>query len=110
MLVAVEEQIEIDRARAEARPAAVAAEAPLDVLEPLEQRARRELGAERRRGVQEPRLILVADRIGLPERRDRVDLDVGVPPARSSSARRIVASRSPRFAAEPDVDDAPFMG
>ena len=56
-----------------------------------------ELGLERRGGVEEPRLVEEADRVGLAERGDGDDV---VRPS-SSSAPRSAASRSPRFEPSP---------
>src|SRR5918994_4250146 len=85
-LAAVEEQVEIDRARPEARAGAVSPELAFDVLKPLEQRPRRKLRAKRRGAVQKPRLVEVADRVGLAERRDRQNLD---PTVRFQSLERL---------------------
>src|SRR5207253_6984134 len=75
-LGAVEEEVEVDRARAEARALAPdAAKPPLDRQEPVEQLPRRELGLDRDGPVEEARLVPVADRLGLPQRRDREHLD-----------------------------------
>src|SRR5436853_4513953 len=75
-LGAVEEQVEVDRARAEARACAPnAATRPLDRQVPVEHLARRELGLQRGGPVEEARLVPVADRLGLAQRRDREHLD-----------------------------------
>ena len=75
-LVAVEEQVEVDRARAEARAAAAdAAEAALDVEEEREEVSCAELGLDLRGGVQEARLVEVADRLRLPEGRHGAELE-----------------------------------
>jgi hypothetical protein len=99
----VEEEIEIDRARAEAWAAPVAAQAQLHVLEPLEQDARRELRAERSRAVQEARLILVTNRIRLPQGGDGLDLDV---PTGLQELERSADRRPPvaQVGSQPDVD------
>src|SRR5688500_15894347 len=77
LLVPVEQEVEVDRARSEARPAPIPAEQPLDGLKPVEQPGRRQLRPESGGAVEESRLVLVADRIGLLERRDCDDLDLG---------------------------------
>ena len=56
-LVAVEQEVEVDRARAEARAVARAAEPPLDPEQPVEERRGRELGLDARRRVQEAGLV-----------------------------------------------------
>jgi subtilisin family serine protease len=77
-VVAVEEQVEVDRPRPETRAGAIAAELQLDLLQPLEERARRELGSQHRGAVEESRLVVVSDGIGLAERGDSLDPDVFV--------------------------------
>ena len=76
--VAVEEQVEIDRPRAEARALPRAAERALDLEEALEQLVRRELRLERRDAVEERGLVDVADGVGLAEPRDGTELDAGL--------------------------------
>src|SRR5512132_2712743 len=71
-----EEEVEVDRARAEAWALAPdAAEPALDLQQPPEKLGWRQLGVELGDAVQKPRLVLVADRIRLPQRRDRDHLD-----------------------------------
>jgi hypothetical protein len=72
LLVAVEEQVEVDRARPETRSVASdAAQAALDRQQPLEQLARAQRGAQLGRAVEKARLVLEADRVGLAQARDR---------------------------------------
>jgi subtilisin family serine protease len=78
-LVAVEEQVEVDRARAEAGAAAHPAEAALDVEEPAEELGRRELRLDLGGRVEEARLVDESDRHGLAERRDAPQLDARLP-------------------------------
>ena len=75
-LVAVEEEVEIDRPRAEARAGAITPELEFDCVEPGEERPRGKGRAKRRRAVQEARLVEVPDRIGLTQGRDGDDVDV----------------------------------
>jgi Subtilase family len=77
-LVAVEEQIEVDRARAEAGAGADAAQEALDREEPREQLVCRKVGLDLGGSVQEPRLVDVPDRRGVAERRDAAQLDPGL--------------------------------
>src|SRR4029078_5991083 len=71
------EQVEVDRARAVARPLAHAAELLLHGEQLIEEICRRERGLDRDGAVEEARLVEVADGIGLPERRDGDHLDTG---------------------------------
>ena len=71
-LVAVEQQVEVDRARPPALPA-LAPQPTLDGEEDVEQLPRRELGLERGDAVQKPRLVGDADRIRLAQGRDGDD-------------------------------------
>src|SRR4051812_14640493 len=97
-LTAVEEQVEVDRPRPVAGAAALAAELPPDLQQELEQNARRQLGVELRDRVQEPRLILVAPRVRLDDRREPVDADqLGRCPDRRFAVAEIRT--------EPDVGD-----
>ena len=73
-LILVDEQVEVDRARAEARAVACASELALHVEQAVEQRAWLERGLEPGGAVEEARLVEVADRIGLAERRDGDDV------------------------------------
>jgi len=68
--VAIQEQIEVDRPRPEARPVANAAELALDLEEEAQELTWRQLGVDESGGVQEPRLIEEPDRIRFPEARD----------------------------------------
>jgi hypothetical protein len=77
-LVAVEEQVEVDRAGAEARAGPLATQGPLDGEHPIEELAWRERRLELRRRVQEARLVQVADGLGLAEGRDGAQLDAGL--------------------------------
>ena len=69
-LVAVEEEVEVDRPRPPARPDPLAAEPALDVEQVVEQLPRREHRLELGRCVQEARLVLVAPRLALADRRE----------------------------------------
>lgn len=73
-LVPVQEQVEIDGARAEAAPARPA-ELALEREQAVEQVARPQLGLHDGRCVQKPRLVDEPDRVGLAERGHRHDLD-----------------------------------
>ena len=96
-LVAVEEQVEIDRPRSPARAVALAAEAPLDRRAAGRGARAASAPSRARRRRSESAAGRVAPRLGLEE-----SATAGRAPI-SSAARRIVASRSPRFGAEPDV-------
>jgi hypothetical protein len=74
--VAVEQEVEVDRPGPEPWPVTHTSELALDGEHPLEELAGREVGHQRGRAVQEPRLLDVADRIGFSERRDADDLDL----------------------------------
>src|SRR5690242_17964090 len=75
-LVAVDEEVEVDRARPEARAfAAIATEAGLDGEQALEQRSRAEFRLHLRGAVEEVRLVEVADGLGLAQAGDRHELD-----------------------------------
>ena len=92
-LLAVEEQVEVDRAGPEARALAPdAAEAALDRQQPLEQLPRRQLGRELRGAVQETRLVLVA-------RPGRSRAGSTLPPPRCPPPRR--EARAPSGSAPP---------
>src|SRR5207244_5045280 len=80
--VVVEQEVEVARARAERRAAARAAEGALDLEQGEQECVRRQLGLERGGGVEEARLVEVADRIGLSERGDRGELELAVRPER----------------------------
>src|SRR4051812_4487676 len=69
-LVAVEQEVEVDRPWPPPRPDAFPTEAALDVEQVVEQAARREGGLDLGDRVQEPRLLLVAPRLGLAQRRE----------------------------------------
>ena len=73
-LVAVEEQVEIDRPRAVAHVADTP-EALLDVEQPLEKLPRRQVGRDLDSAVQERPLLDRPDRLGLAQPRDGDDLD-----------------------------------
>ena len=77
-LVAVEEEVEVDRARAEARARPLPTEGLLDGKHPVQELAWRKRRLELGRGVQEARLVHVADRSGLAEGRDGTELDAGL--------------------------------
>jgi hypothetical protein len=67
---AVEEQVEVDRARAPARALPNAAQLSFDVEEAVEQLAGRQLGLDLGDGVQERRLVDETPRLGLADRRE----------------------------------------
>src|SRR6476659_10440586 len=74
--VAVEQQVEVDGSRAEARPVASdATEAALDRKQALEQLAGAQRRVELGGAVEETRLVLVPDGVGLAQGRDRDDAD-----------------------------------
>ena len=77
-LVAVQEQVEVDRPRAEARAVAHPAESALDVEEPGEELRRRKLRLDLGGRIQEARLVEESDRVGLAEGRDAPQLDAGL--------------------------------
>src|SRR5579862_8197099 len=68
--VAVEQQVEVDRARPPVGSVTLAAQLPLDVEEQVEERPRFELGLDLGDGVQELRLLLVSPRLGFDDRRE----------------------------------------
>lgn len=74
----IEEEVEVDRPRPEAGAAANTAEATLDLEEPRQEVVGREVGLQLDRGVHEPGLVEVADRLGLAERRHAAELDPGL--------------------------------
>src|SRR5436190_10759930 len=74
-LVAVEQEIEVDRARAACGAFARAPELLLDRKQTVEELARGQIGLDSRRSVQEAGLILDPDWIGLANRGDRQQPD-----------------------------------
>ena len=75
-LLAVEQEVEVDRARAVARPRpTLAAELALDLEQAVEQLAWAELCLDLRHGVEERRLVLVAPRLRLADRRQPAGAD-----------------------------------
>ena len=88
--VAVEEQVEIDRPRPETRPVARPPELALDGEQPVEQLQRLERRLHFGDAVQEPRLLLVADRVGLPQRRNAKDADIRAREAVEGGANRLL--------------------
>ncbi len=67
-LLAVEQEVEVDRARAVARPRPTfATEVAFDLEQEVEQLARAELGLDLRHGIEEVGLILVAPRLRLAD-------------------------------------------
>jgi hypothetical protein len=74
-LVAVDEQIEVDRARSPALAFPNSSQLPLDPQQDLQQAAGRQLGLDRDGAVQERRLVDDADGRGLAELRHLEDLD-----------------------------------
>ncbi len=78
-LIPVEQEIEIDRARAPARAhPSFATQVALDREQPVEQVRRGELRVDRNRAVQEARLVDEPDRIGLAKTGDGHDLDLRI--------------------------------
>jgi hypothetical protein len=69
-LVAVEQEVEVDRPRPPPWAEPEAPEGALDLEQPVEQAAWRELGVDLGRGVQERRLVGVAPGLGLADRRE----------------------------------------
>ena len=78
LLVAVQQQVEVDPAGPEARTVAGAPERILDGVQAREQVVGRKCRGDRRDRVQKRRLVGVADRLGLVERRRRDDVDAGL--------------------------------
>src|SRR5438034_7674989 len=68
-LRSVEEQVEVDRAWAEAGAVAHASQRALDLQQAVEQPSRGQIGLHLRHGVQEERLILDPPRLGLADGR-----------------------------------------
>src|SRR5262245_43777122 len=75
LLVAVQQQVEVDGPRAETRALARTAEAPLDPKENDEEPASSDVGLERGGGVQESRLVDDPDRRRIPETGDGGHMD-----------------------------------
>jgi hypothetical protein len=76
LLVAEEQQIEVDRPRPVPRPLATnAPESRFDRQEAVEQRTRLKVGLDGGGTVQEGRLVLVPDGLRLAQRRDCDDVD-----------------------------------
>ena len=73
-LVPVQEQVEVDRPRSIAWAVARPSQLALDREQPVEELPRRQRGLERDGGVQEARLVLEPDGVGLAEGRDGHDL------------------------------------
>src|SRR5581483_12113859 len=73
--VAVQQQVQVDRARPEPRPAPRAAETPLDREQPVEEFACGQAGLDGGGRVQEARLLGEPDRRRVAEGRDADDLD-----------------------------------
>jgi subtilisin family serine protease len=101
--ISVEQEIEVERARALGRNALPeAAEPALRLEQQVEQLAGREVGLQGRRAVQEPWLVEVADRLGLHQGRDRHHLDARrLPEGVQGGANRALAVAEVR--AEGDV-------
>jgi hypothetical protein len=76
--VAVEQKIEVDRPRPIAHARPNAAQSLLDREQPVEQRARLEIGGQAGRGIEETRLVDDAHRVRLADLRDLLDLDAGL--------------------------------
>ena len=79
LTVSEDEQVEIDRPRAEARPVACPTELAFDREQHVEQRAGLEVGLDEDCAVQEARLIGDAHGVGLAERRHRQHVHVRPP-------------------------------
>jgi hypothetical protein len=77
-LVAVEQQVEVDRARPVARPVSTTSQGLLHGKQTLEQGSRRQRGLHLDGRVQEAGLVEKADRVGLAHARDGDDVDVGL--------------------------------
>ena len=100
-LPAVDEQIEVDRARSPAL-LAHAAEHPFDLEQEIEELPRRARRVHRDRPVQEGRLVDDADGLGLAKLRDGKHGDaVGLTEELHRSEKRPLAL--PEIGAEPDV-------
>jgi len=103
-LVAVEEQVEVERARAVLAGSADATEALLGREEPAEELARAERRLELGGAVEEERLRADADGLGLAQRGDGDDLDpllLGERRERSANRRLTIAE----IRAKADVDN-----
>src|SRR4051812_32527676 len=87
LLVPVDEQVEVDRPRAEARALPRPAEPPLDVEEAVEELARPQLRVDRRRRVEEARLVGVSDGVRLALGRHGDDLNARLGPKRVERGR-----------------------
>jgi len=101
-LVAVQQEVEVDRPRAAWRSCAGAAEGLLDLEEPVEQVSRRKARVDRHRAVQEARLVGDPNRVGHAKARDADDFDLTVcleQPHGAVQHRLAVAE----IRAEPDV-------
>ena len=99
--VAEQQQVDVERPRAVARPAEHAPPLDLDRLAEVEQRLGLELGADPDRRVEEVGLVEdLADRLGLVGGGDRLDLHPVLAAAAAIAARRC-ASRSPTFEPSP---------
>ena len=77
-LVAVEQEIEVDRPRAKPWSGPLAAEPPLDRKESVEELLRRKIGLENGGGVQKLRLLAKPQRLRLTEIGDCDDVDLRV--------------------------------
>ena len=101
-VVAVEQQVEVERAGAvRRRGRAVTPEPPLQLEQGVEQLARRQLGLERDRAVEKARLLERTDRRGVAKRGDRDDARPRQrPEAADGSPQRPLAVTEVR--AEPD--------
>src|SRR5207244_13202669 len=76
--VAVEQEVEVERARAlRRRLAAVSPKGALQLEHGAEKRPGRQLGLELDGSVEETRLVEIVERLGVAEARDAFDLDLG---------------------------------
>jgi hypothetical protein len=101
-LVAVEQEIEVDRAGTPPLLAGtVAAEAPLDLEQAVEELARTQVRLDLGGPVHEPRLVDVPDRIRLAEGRDGDDRD---PVQRVQAPERLPERRLPVAEVRPEAD------
>ncbi len=89
----VEEQVEVDSCAARTAALRARARAGARRRAAVEQVSGRKVRVDRRGAVQEPRLVGVADGVGLPQRGDRDQLDPGSTAICSTAARSIAPDR-----------------
>ena len=95
-LVAVEQEVQVDRPRPVALAGTDTSKLLLHGQQALQERIWSEVGRQPDSCAEETRLVDHADGIGLANRGNRLDFELGIG-GESSSASRIVNSRSPRF-------------